>query len=176
MAPLAATLLRYGACAITLERCLFSKITTTIWSGRGTAARRFFGVGRRTAAVGMSGTGSATALVDVGSAATIVGGKPLEGAGAAPEDGSATAHAADASSNIPVAAQLDRGKARTWNPYRSKQSQTTIERMACLPGQRAAPRARILITQCSKRDTGRVDKSHACVAASCLLDDQHGDA
>lgn len=38
LAPWLARLLRYGACEppITLERCLFSKITTTMWSGRGT--------------------------------------------------------------------------------------------------------------------------------------------
>ena len=56
----------------------------------------------------------------VGSAATTVGGRPLEGAGATVDDGSATAQAADANSNIPAAAQADRGKARTWNPLQTE--------------------------------------------------------
>src|SRR4249919_2332659 len=83
LAPLAASLLRYGACAlpITLERCLFSKITTTMWSGRRPAVlglfgvgRTFFGVGRRVAVLVLfvascrsvtfdfSGVGGTTAL------------------------------------------------------------------------------------------------------------------
>src|SRR4029453_10265782 len=121
LAPLAASLLRYGACLlpITLERCLFSKITTTIWSGRGTTAR-FFGVGRGTAAVGLFGAGSSTVLGPVGSAATTVGARPLEGAGVPVGDGSAGAQAADANSNIPAAAQPDCGKARTRNPFQTE--------------------------------------------------------
>ena len=43
LAPLAASWLRYGACLllVTLERCLFSKTTTTMWSGRGNGAFSF---------------------------------------------------------------------------------------------------------------------------------------
>jgi hypothetical protein len=52
------------------------------------------------------------ALVSVGSVGTTVG-RPLEGAGAAVDDGSATAQAADTISNIPAAAQPNLGKART---------------------------------------------------------------
>jgi hypothetical protein len=98
---------------------LVSKITTTMWLGRGTAAR-FFGVGRGTVAVGLFGAGSSIVLVAVGSAATTVGARPLEGAGAAADDGSATAQAADANSNIPAAVQPDRGKACTWNPFQTE--------------------------------------------------------
>jgi hypothetical protein len=54
LAPLAASLFRYGACVITQEQCLFSKITTTMWSGRGTADLSFMGAGGRTAACGVS--------------------------------------------------------------------------------------------------------------------------
>ena len=116
LAPLAASSFRCGACVITLERYLFSKITTTMWSGRGTADLSFVGAGGRTAACGVSvgsipasrmrntpasgvgGTpdsrmGSSMALVSVGSVGTTVG-RPLEGAGAAVDDGSATAQAA----------------------------------------------------------------------------------
>jgi hypothetical protein len=119
LAPLAASLLRYGACLITLQRCLFSKITTTIWSGRGTAAFGSLCAGRCTVAVGLFGAGSFTVLVFVGSAATTVGERPLEGADFPVGDGSATPQAADANSNIPAAAaQPDRSKARTWNPFK----------------------------------------------------------
>src|SRR4029453_2657399 len=137
LAPLAASLLRYGACLlpITLERCLFSKITTTIWSGRGTAAFSFLGAGGLPGACIFSGLGSAAgwgvgsarafgvgrtpafgrgssmAWVFVGSVGTTVG-RPLEGAGAAVDDGSATAQAADTKSNIPAAAQPNLGKTR----------------------------------------------------------------
>jgi hypothetical protein len=95
---------------------LFSKITTTMRSGRGTADRRSFGVGRGTAAVGVLGAGIATALVGVGSADTTVGGRPLEGASAAVDDGPATAQPADAYSNIPAAAQADGGKSPHMEP------------------------------------------------------------
>src|SRR5215207_6300583 len=137
LAPLAASSLRYGACLvpITLERCLFSKITTTIWSGRGTAAFSFLGAAGRTVRCGFSGVGSTSArglgstpasrvgsspapwlgstlaLYFVGSVGTPV--RKLPGGAVDPVDGgSATAQAADANSNIPAAAQPDRGKAR----------------------------------------------------------------
>ena len=114
LAPLAASLLRYGACLlrITPERCLFSKITTTMWSGRGADAFGFLCAGRRAIAVGVMEADSSTALVFVGSAGTTVG-KLLEGAAALVDDGSATAQAADANSKITAAAQPNRGKART---------------------------------------------------------------
>jgi|SRR5215216_2051408 len=125
LAPLAASSFRCGACVITLERYLFSKITTTMWSGRGTADLSFVGAGGRTAACGVSvgsipasrmrntpasgvgGTpdsrmGSSMALVSVGSVGTTVG-RPLEGAGAAVDDGSATAQAADTNSSLQAA-------------------------------------------------------------------------
>jgi hypothetical protein len=54
LAPIAASSFRCGACVITLERYLFSKITTTMWSGRGTADLSFVGAGGRTAACGVS--------------------------------------------------------------------------------------------------------------------------
>src|SRR5215203_2555757 len=97
LAPLAASLLRYGACAlpITLERCLFSKITTTMWSGRctaffdlasvrrgvegtmwsccRTAALGFLGAGRGTGALGFRVAGDAPALVSFGFTGTTVG-------------------------------------------------------------------------------------------------------
>jgi hypothetical protein len=58
-------------------------------------------------------------LVSVGSAATTVGGRPLEGACVPVGDGCATPQAADANSNIPAAAaQPDRGEARTWHPFK----------------------------------------------------------
>jgi hypothetical protein len=129
LAPLAASLFRYGACPllVTLERCLFSKTTTTMWSGRGTAALGFLFAGRRNAAVGSAGPGVPSPLVLVGSAGATVGEEPLEGAGAPSEDGSgapvdggsATVQAVDAISNIPAAAQADRGKTRTRNPLQT---------------------------------------------------------
>jgi hypothetical protein len=115
---------------------LFSKITTTMWSCRGTADLSFVGAGGRPAACRFSGLGStpasgvvsapasgvggtpdsrmgsSMALVSVGSVGTTVG-RPLEGAGAAVDDGSATAQAADTNSNIPAAAQPNCGQART---------------------------------------------------------------
>src|SRR5215204_4553127 len=129
LAPLAASLLRYGACLITLERCLFSKITTTIWSGRGTAAFSFLGAEGRTAGCGISGVGSTPASGVgstpasgvgstpasglVGAACTTTVGKLLGIAGATFDDGSPTAQAADVISKIPAAAQPDRGKTCT---------------------------------------------------------------
>src|SRR5215211_7366620 len=137
LAPSAASLLRYGACLITLERCLFSKITTTIWSGRGTAAFSFLGAEGRTAGCGISGDGStpasgvgsppasgvgstpASGLGStpasglVGAACTTTVGKLLGIAGATFDGGSPTAQAADVNSKIPAAAQPDRGKACT---------------------------------------------------------------
>src|SRR5829696_7312058 len=90
LAPLAASLLRYGACLITLERCLFSKITTTMWSGRGTAAFSFLGAGGRTAGCGISGDGS-TPASGVGSTAGCgisgVGSTPASGVGSTPASG-----------------------------------------------------------------------------------------
>src|SRR5215212_8891142 len=113
LAPLAPSLLRYGACMITLERCLFSKITTTMWSGRGTAAFSFLGAGGRTAGCGIcgvgstpaSGVGSTPASGLVGAACTTTVGKLLGIAGATFDDGSPTAQAADVNSKIPAAAQ-----------------------------------------------------------------------
>src|SRR5215208_6013282 len=126
LAPLAASSLRYGACLlpITLERCLFSKITTTIWSGRGTAAFSFLGAAGRTVHCGFSGVGSTSARGLGSTPASRVGSTPasalggsvgtpvrklLGGAGDPVDGGSATAQAADANSNIPAAAQPDRG-------------------------------------------------------------------
>jgi hypothetical protein len=51
-------------------------------------------------------------LVSVGSVGTTVG-RPLEGVGAAVDDGSMTAQAADTNSSIPAAAHQNLGKART---------------------------------------------------------------
>ena len=108
LAPLAASLLRYGACAlpITLERCLFSKITTTMWSGRCTAFFELASVrrgvegtmcsccrtavlgllgGRRTAPLGFRGVCGATALVSFGFTGRTVG-KLLEDVGTADDD------------------------------------------------------------------------------------------
>jgi hypothetical protein len=140
LAPLAASLLRYGACAlpITLERCLFSKITTTMWSGGGAAALGFFGAGRRpvvfcsfgvngrSTAVNFFGARRATAVVSFGFGCTTMGRLSDRRDGPA-DGGSATAQPADVNSNIPATAQpVDRGKARTWKPLRSKYSQNTI--------------------------------------------------
>lgn len=95
LAPLAASLLRYGACPlpITLERCLFSKITITMWSGGWTArfespsvGRGLEGTmcsccrtavlgllgGRRTAPLVLLGVCGATALVSFGVTGTTV--------------------------------------------------------------------------------------------------------
>lgn len=109
LAPLAASLLRYGACLlpITLERCLFSKITTTMWSGgctalfesasvgRGvdgtmwsrcrTAVLGFLGAGRRTDALGILVASGAAALVSFGVIGTTVG-RLLEDVGTADDD------------------------------------------------------------------------------------------
>src|SRR4029453_2297827 len=89
LAPLAASLFRYGACLlpITLERCLFSKITTTIWSGRGTAAFSFLGAGGRTVRCGFSGVGS-TLAPGLGSAPASRGGStPASVGGSTPAPG-----------------------------------------------------------------------------------------
>jgi hypothetical protein len=138
LAPLAASLLRYGACAlpITLERCLFSKITTTRWSGRPDAAFDFLCLGRRTVGAGFCGTGrraavlgslcwgravtlgffgagGATGWVSCGVAETTVG-RLLDGSGTVVDDESGTLHAADASSITPAIAKLVRcGDPRT---------------------------------------------------------------
>ena len=76
LAPLAASLFRYGACVITLERCLFSKITTTMWSCRGTADLSFVGAGGRPAACRFSGLGSTPASGVVSAPASGVGNTP----------------------------------------------------------------------------------------------------
>src|SRR4030095_10361399 len=97
LAPLAASLLRYGACLlpITLERCLFSKITTTMWSGGCTALFEsaaggrgvegtmwsfcrnavlgLFAADRRTGALGFLVASGATALVSFGFTGRTVG-------------------------------------------------------------------------------------------------------
>ena len=96
LAPLVASLFRYGACPlpITLERCLFSKITTTMWSGRCTDFFDLASLGRgvegtmwsccRTAVLGFLGAGcagargflvasGATSLVSFGFTGTTVG-------------------------------------------------------------------------------------------------------
>jgi hypothetical protein len=138
VAPLAASLLRYGACAlpITLERCLFSKITTTMWSGCRDAAfdflcfgRRsvgagFWGTGRRaavlgflcwgrTVTLGFFGAGGATGWVSCGVAETAVG-TLVDRSGTVVDDGSGALHAADASSITPAIAKLVRcGEPRT---------------------------------------------------------------
>jgi hypothetical protein len=102
-------LLRYGACLlpITLERCLFSKITTTMWSGGCTALFEsasggrgvegtmwsfcrnavlgFFAAGRRTGALGFLVASGATALVSFGFTGRTVG-KLLEDVGTADDD------------------------------------------------------------------------------------------
>jgi hypothetical protein len=65
------------------------------------------------------GLGSTLGLVFVGSFGTPAR-KLLGGAGYPVDGGSATAQAADANSNIPAAAQPDRGKARTWNPFKTE--------------------------------------------------------
>jgi hypothetical protein len=147
LAPLAASLLRYGACAlpITLDRCLFSKITTTMWSGRRPTVlglfgvgRTFFGAGRRvadfdlfgagrrtvafdfldaggTTALGVSGEGGATATDFFGAAGTTVE-EVLDWPGVAVDDGSAAVQAVDASSSVPAMVRLvHRGEPRTWN-------------------------------------------------------------
>src|SRR5687768_15585494 len=93
LAPLAASLLRYGACLITLERCLFSKITTTMWSGRGTAAFFLLGGGGRTAGCGISGDGSTPASGDGSTPASGVGSAPASGVGSAPASGVGSAPA-----------------------------------------------------------------------------------
>lgn len=138
LAPFAASLLRYGACAlpITLERCLFSKITTTMWSGRRDGAFDFLCLGRRTVGAGFWGTGrravvlgfwcwglavtlgffgagGPTGRVSCGVAETTVG-KLLDGFGTVVDDGSGTLQAADASSMTPAIAKLVRcGEPRT---------------------------------------------------------------
>jgi hypothetical protein len=131
LAPLAASLLRYGACAlpITLERCLFSKITTTMWSGRcaiafgffgadrtfSGAGRTFCGVGRASFGVARSFLGARSALSGVGRTGALVCrgavGTTVEVLVAGPgagDTGSATVQAADASSNVPAIAKLVR--------------------------------------------------------------------
>jgi hypothetical protein len=109
LAPLAASLLRYGACLlpITLERCLFSKITTTMWSGgrtaffeapsvgRGvegtmwsccrTAVLGLLGAGRRTGPLGFWVASGATPLASFGLTGTTVG-KLLADVGTADDD------------------------------------------------------------------------------------------
>ena len=101
LAPLPASMLRYGAwlLPITLERCLFSKITTTMWSGgctppfeppsrgRGvegtmrsccrTAVLGFLGAGSRFGAPGCVVASGAPALASSGVAGATVG-KVLE--------------------------------------------------------------------------------------------------
>lgn len=78
LAPLAASLSRYGACPlpITLERCLFSRITTTMWSNGGTPALCFFfGAGRRTVdccSFGENGRSTALNFFGAGRTAAVV--------------------------------------------------------------------------------------------------------
>jgi mannose-6-phosphate isomerase-like protein (cupin superfamily) len=130
---------------MTLERCLFSKITTTMWSGRSPAVlglvgadRNFFGAarraavfgslgaGRRTLAFNFLGMGGATAagvLRADGAVAPIffgAAGMPVEelwdGLGIAVDDGSTAVQAVDASSKIPAMLKpVHRGEPRTWN-------------------------------------------------------------
>jgi hypothetical protein len=112
---------------MTLVRCLFSKITTTMWSGAGTAAFGLVGADRRTVDScfigenGLStaltfGEGCTTAVVAFGFAGTTVR-KLREDPGTGADGGFATAQAAGASSKIPATTQpVHRGKARTWNP------------------------------------------------------------
>ena len=127
LAPSAASLLRYGACPlpITLERCLFSKMTTTMWSGCGTVGLCSLGEGCRTVGfcfsgengcsirLNLGGGGCARALVSFGCVGTAVGSLP-EYTGGPVDGGSATPQAAHVS--IKTAQPANRGKACTWNP------------------------------------------------------------
>ena len=127
LAPSAASLLRYGACPlpITLERCLFSKMTTTMWSGCGTVGLCSLGEGCRTVGfcfsgengcsirLNLGGGGCARALVSFGCVGTAVG-SLSECTGGPVDGGSATPQAAHVS--IKTAQQANRGKACTWNP------------------------------------------------------------
>lgn len=131
LAPLAASLSRYGACPLpmTLVRCLFSKITTTMWSGTGTAAFGLPGAGRRTVDFGFVGEngrstaltfgeGCTTAVVVCGFAGATAG-MLREGPGTGADGGFATAQAAGVNSKTPATTQpVHRGKARTWNPLK----------------------------------------------------------
>src|SRR5262245_10158035 len=87
LAPVSASLFRYGACPlpITLERYLFSKITTTMWSGEAppfglfAAERcvvdfRLSGENGRSTAVSFCGFGCRAAPVLLGCASATVGG------------------------------------------------------------------------------------------------------
>src|SRR4029453_12191184 len=89
LAPLSPSLLRYGPCLlpITLERCLFSKITTTIWSGCGTVAFSFLGAGGRTVRCGFSGVGSTLAPGLGSTPASRVGSTPASVVGSTPAPG-----------------------------------------------------------------------------------------
>jgi hypothetical protein len=109
---------------------LFSKITTTMWSGRcaiafgffgadrtfSGAGRTFFGVGCASFGVARSFLGARSALsgVDRNGALVCRGavGTTVEvlvaGPGAGDDTGSATVQAADASSNVPAIAKLVR--------------------------------------------------------------------
>ena len=160
LAPLAASLLRYGACPLpmTLERCLFSKITITMWSGRSVlglfgAGCDFFWVGRRAAVFGSLGAGRRTlAFGFLGAGGTAVAGvlradgaisaiffgaagTPVEelwdGLGIAVDDGSTAVQAVDASSKIPAMLKpVHRSEPRTWNsPLDSKYSEFFIQRV-----------------------------------------------
>ena len=130
LAPLDASLSRYGACPepITLVRCLFSKITATMWSGGAAAALCFLTAGCRSGEFSFS-SGENGAL-DCPRAwggphysdgllrlRRHNGGPMLAGLGAPVDGGSCDVQAVDASSSIPATAQpVHRGKARAEPP------------------------------------------------------------
>jgi hypothetical protein len=127
LAPAAASLFRYGACPlpITLERYLFSKITTTMWAGEApalglAAAERCmfdFALIRdngRSAAARFRGVGCTTVPVSLG-CATVEALPGYTGGGpAAPQ-------APQTIVKTPMTAKpTHRGKVRTWNPRLTK--------------------------------------------------------
>jgi hypothetical protein len=127
--PLSASLFRKGACLlpITLERCLFSKITITMWSGVGADAFDFFeeggggvdvdlyGENESSTTFSCCGEGCTAAPVPFGCAGTTVAGL-LERTGGAVGGGPVAPQASHVSITIPMTAQAEDGKARTWNP------------------------------------------------------------
>lgn len=78
VAPLPASLLRNGACLlpITLERCLFSKITITMWSG-GEAPNGFFGEERAGVDLGLFGENGRSTVLSFSGAGGTAAAVPL---------------------------------------------------------------------------------------------------
>src|SRR4029453_355939 len=119
---------------MTLERCSFSKITTTTWSGRGTTAMvsglRGLAGRRVTKLPGDAGIPIADLRDSAGHMVAIPVAEPNGTVGLAADDESAAVQTENPISSITATAQpIHGGKARPWNSFAApERSMRTIQR------------------------------------------------